>query len=102
MTSPSASNSTLPFAAAATATTLSRLITKSATTIVLIAAHRWSAGFTSASSDSGSSSLTAIHSSKMPPVSFRNGRRSNCSATAASITRRPTATAAPQNTARFC
>src|SRR5690606_2493755 len=84
------------WAAPAMAMTLSRLMTKSATMIVLTAAAMdvpplmlpWA-------SSSGLSSLTPIHSSNRPPTTFRNGMASRVSAKAMSTTRRMMAPAVP-------
>ncbi len=63
---------TLPLAAAATPITLSRLITRSASRIVLIAAAMLVlTGSLSSPSSSGISSWTAIHSSSAAPTSLR-------------------------------
>ena len=69
---PRTSSGTLPLAAAATAITLSRLMTMSATTTICTAAHRCEAASTpSSSSSSGTSSFAAITISASPPTSFR-------------------------------
>ena len=64
----------LPLAAAATAITLSRLITRSAIRIVLIAATMLAPAVPRRlPSSSGSSSCTAIQNSSTPPISFSYG-----------------------------
>src|SRR5262249_32883225 len=64
-----------PPAAAATAITLSRLITRSAMRMVRIASHRLSLASTSSSPSSGTSSLMPIHSSSTEPMSLSQGNR---------------------------
>ena len=73
MTSASSCFSPAPCAAAAMATTLSMLITRSATITVLMAVHSLSLDWMlpCSSSSSGAISLTPIHSSSSAPMNFR-------------------------------
>src|SRR6267378_788272 len=103
ITSPSTSSRILPFATAATAMTLSKLITRSAIRMVLIAPIRCSLDLTSPSpSSSGTSNFTAIQKSRAPPMSFRKDSFSNSTATMVRTIRSTTAAAAPHNIASFC
>ena len=69
---PMTSSTVLPLAAAATAITLSRLITRSASRIVLIAAAKLvPVASPPCPSSSGISNWTAIHSSSAAPTSLR-------------------------------
>src|SRR5262245_14267501 len=100
---PSTSRMKLPFATAATAMTLSRLITRSAIRMVLIAPIRCELDATSSpSSSSGISSFTAIQNRSAPPISFRKDSLSSSTATTVRMIRSTTAAAAPQNIASFC
>src|SRR5207247_945693 len=67
MARPRISRRMLPPAAAATAMTLSRLITRSAIRMVLIADNSWVLASISASSSSGTSSFTPIQNSSTLP-----------------------------------
>lgn len=71
-----------PLAAAATAMTLSRLITASAMMMVRIAPNRWALPsiYPCSPSSSGCSNLTPIHSNRAPPTIFKNGMASSCRA----------------------
>src|SRR5882672_1952541 len=103
ITSPSTSSRILPLATAATAMTLSRLITRSAIRMVLIAPIRCSLDLTSPSpSSSGTSSFTAIQKSRAPPMSLRKESFSISTATMVRMIRNTTAAAAPHSIASFC
>ena len=95
---PKTTSAMLPLAAPATAITLSRLMTASATMMVLIApiSVLLPATLACPSSSSAVSSLTPIHSSSSAPTTFSNGSASNCSAKNISTTRNPIAPATPQ------
>src|SRR6266850_1883697 len=100
---PSTRSTTLPFATAATAMTLSRLITRSAIRIVLMACIKCELEATSSSSpSSGTSSFTAIQKSSAPPMSLSQGSLSSSTATMVRTMRSTTAAAAPQKIACFC
>ncbi|MNE76003.1 hypothetical protein D3C80_1722110 [compost metagenome] len=82
--------------ATATASTLSKLITASATMMVLIAARKLAPAFTSwASSGSGNNNLMPIHSNSAAPTSFRYGRASSCMAKNSNAMRNRIAPATP-------
>ena len=94
---PITSRGMLPLAAAATAMTLSRLITMSAIATIRTAAHRCAAASTSPSpSCSGTSSFAAMNSSANPPTSLRNGSAINVTTMPVKMMRRKTATPAPR------
>src|SRR6267154_479088 len=103
ITRPSTKSTMLPFATAATAMTLSRLITRSAIRMVLIAPSRCELDLTpSPSPSSGTSSFTAIQNRSAPPTSLRKESFSNSTATMVSTIRSTTAAPAPQMIACFC
>ncbi len=79
------------------AITLSMLITRSATMMVLTAPHSLSLPWmlSCPSSSSGAISLTPIQSSSSPPTSFRNGTFSSVNAKAIRITRSTMAPTVP-------
>ena len=84
-------------AAPAMAITLSTLITRSATMMVLMAASSLSLPCTSPwPSSSGASSFTPIHTSSSAPTNLRNGSDSRVMAKAISTTRKTMAPAVPQ------
>src|SRR5262245_17323751 len=75
---PRPTRSRLPRAAAAIASTLSRLIVMSAATMIHIASQKDAPPQPGpVVSGAGRTSLTAIHTSRTPPVRRRNGMRSN-------------------------
>ena len=83
-------------AAPAMAITLSTLITRSATMMVLMAASSLSLPATSLwPSSSGAMSFTPIHTSSSAPTTLRNGRFSKVIAKTMRITRRMMAPAVP-------
>ena len=95
----------LPLAAAAIATELSRLITKSAMMIVRTASNRLPDCLTVPSSISSSSarSLTPIQISSNPPISFSDGTVSRVLAKNTRMQRRTMAPAVPHRMpSRFC
>ena len=97
MTSPNTSKGRLPFAAAATATTLSRLITRSATIIVPTAMRRRSLALTLCSPlSSSATSLTPIQSRSAAPTSLSHGYTSRLIAKNVSRMRNPIAPSTPQ------
>ncbi|MGY4595044.1 hypothetical protein ACVWXL_002790 [Bradyrhizobium sp. GM22.5] len=97
MARPSTSKGTLPLAAAATAMTLSRLMTMSATTTICTACHRCDADSTpSSSSCSGTSSLAAITISARPPTSLRYGNSIRLATMPVKMIRSSTAAPAPR------
>src|SRR4051812_27280679 len=102
MARPRINRVTLPPAAAATAITLSRLITRSATRMVLIAASNWSLALMSSSPSSGISSFTPIQKSSRLPTSLSHGNVRSATAKRVRITRKTIAAAEPQMTACFC
>ena len=84
-------------AAAAMAMTLSRLITMSATVTSQTARHSVSPALTLSEpcSSLGTISLMAIHRSRRPPISLRNGISITCAITMVKMTRNSTAAPAP-------
>src|SRR5262245_4357345 len=92
----------LPPAAAATAMTLSRLMTRSAMRIVLIAVSRCSLASMSSPPSSGTSSLMPIQKSSRLPTSFSHGSASILTANMVRPIRSTTAAPAPQKIACFC
>jgi len=97
MASPRINSGTLPLAAAATAITLSRLMTMSAIATICTAAHRWAADCTPSSSpSSGTSSLAAITISASPPTNLRYGSSIKVTTIKVKMMRRITATPAPR------
>ena len=102
--SPKINSSILPPAAAATAITLSRLMTRSASKMVRTAAIMLC--LTTAPPSSSSSSLlsrpTPIHSSSSPPMTSTNGSCISRAATTVSAIRSTTAAPEPSMTAFFC
>src|SRR6185437_304652 len=101
---PKSRSTRLPFAAAATPSTLSMLITRSATITVHTAASRRSFAFTSTPpSSAGSIRRMPIHTSAMPPAIFSHGSVRSPTANTVSTTRRTIAPSAPQiSPQRFC
>ena len=96
MTSPNTMSGPLPFAAAATATTLSRLITRSATMIVHTAVSSRSLAWTLCSLPSSwAMSLTPIHSNSAPPTSLSQGYPRRFMAKNVSTMRSPIAPSTP-------
>src|SRR3954469_11123805 len=97
MARPSTSKGALPLAAAATAMTLSRLMTMSATTTICTACHRCEADSTpSSSSCSGTSSFAAITISARPPTSLRYGSSIRLPTMPVKMIRSSTAAPAPR------
>ena len=82
--------------------TLSRLMTRSAIKIVLIAESSWSLARMSSSPSSGMRSLTPIQNKRSEPTSLSQGSVRSATAKMVSRIRRITAAPAPQNTAFFC
>jgi hypothetical protein len=86
-----------PWAAAATAKTLSRLIVTSARTMIQIASLREVPPRTaSPAAAPGRTSLTAIQSSRRPPASWTSGIANRALTRAIPASRRTTAAAVPQ------
>ncbi len=94
---PIASSMMLPFAAAATAIILSKLMTMSAITTIRLAANRLPAGSRSApSSSSCARSLIATNISSKPPMSLRYGIAISSAITPVKTIRMATAAPAPR------
>ena len=100
---PKATSSRSPWAAAATASTLSRLMVTSATTMIQIASRSEVPRCTSPSWCSpGRTRRTAIQSSSSPPAKRSSGIVSSALTTAMKVSLRPTAAAVPHTRPSHC
>ena len=102
MARPRISRRMLPPAAAATAMTLSRLMTRSAIRMVLIADNSWVLASISASSSSGTSSFTPIQNSSTLPTILSQGSVSSATANSVRMIRITMAAPEPQMIACVC